>query len=249
MPNPNTEIVYLDPYAKYEPFPPPEMAWEEPNGFIAVGGDLSPSRLINAYRSGIFPWYNEGEPICWWNPDPRSVLFPEDIRITRSLRKSIRNKGYSIVFDKNFREVIRACADTRAYSDGTWISEDMQYAYCRLHEIGVAHSVEVYNRNDKLVGGLYGVSSGAVFSGESMFSTERDTSKIAFVALAWYAQQQGYRIIDCQIENNHLLSLGAVNIPRKEYLNILKSTPAPLHADWVFDPSVDLSRWHPQQTD
>ncbi|PWQ98462.1 leucyl/phenylalanyl-tRNA--protein transferase [Leucothrix pacifica] len=243
----NLELVYLDPYAKDEPFPPPEMAWEEPNGLIAIGGDLSPTRLINAYKSGIFPWYNEGEPIYWWNPDPRSVLFPEAIKISRSLRKSIRNKGYSIVFDRNFKKVIESCAGPRAYSDGTWISTEMQQAYCRLHELGVAHSVEVYNRDDELVGGLYGISSDGVFSGESMFSCERDTSKIAFVALAWYAQQQGYSLIDCQIENPHLLSLGAVNIARKDYLKILRSTPKPQNADWVFDNSTDLSQWQPQQ--
>lgn len=246
---PNLELVYLDPYAKDEPFPPPEMAWEEPNGLIAIGGDLSPTRLINAYKSGIFPWFNEGEPIYWWNPDPRSVLFPEAIKISRSLRKSIRNKGYTIVFDNNFKEVIEACASPRAYSDGTWISTEMQQAYCRLHELGVAHSVEVYNDEGTLVGGLYGISSGGVFSGESMFSCERDTSKIAFVALAWYAQQKGYSLIDCQIENPHLLSLGAVNISRKDYLKILRSTPTPQNADWVYDNSVDLSQWKPQQVD
>jgi len=244
---PNLELVYLDPYAQDEAFPPPEMAWDEPNGLIAIGGDLSSTRLINAYRSGIFPWFNEDEPIYWWNPDPRSVLFPEAIRLTRSLRKSIRNKGYRVEFDKDFEKTIRLCAAPRSYSEGTWISPDMQRAYCQLHALGVAHSVEVYNPNNEMVGGLYGISSGAVFSGESMFSLERDTSKIAFVALAWYAQQVGYSVIDCQIENPHLVSLGAVNIPRKDYLKILKSTPSPVAADWVFDQSVDLSQWQPQQ--
>jgi len=238
------ELTYLEYGAYDEPFPPPEMAWDEPNGLIAIGGDLSPHRLINAYNAGIFPWFNEGEPIYWWNPDPRAVLFPEAINIARSLRKSIRNKGYTVDFDRNFKKTIESCAQLRSHSEGTWISPQMQEAYCRLHEMGVAHSVEVYNREDELVGGLYGISSGGVFSGESMFSTERDTSKIAFVALAWYAQQVGYSLIDCQIENPHLISLGAVNISRKDYLNILKSTPA-AEADWTFDPTCDLSKWTP----
>ncbi|MGB1310394.1 MAG: leucyl/phenylalanyl-tRNA--protein transferase [Leucothrix sp.] len=239
------ELTYLEYGAYDEPFPPPEMAWQEPNGLIAIGGDLSTRRLINAYQSGIFPWFNEGEPIYWWNPDPRSVLFPEAIRLSRSLRKSIRNKGYKIAFDRNFKKVIESCAEPRAYSEGTWISPQMQQAYCNLHQLGIAHSVEVYNINDELVGGLYGISSGGVFSGESMFSNERDTSKIAFVALAWYAQHVGYSLIDCQIENPHLLSLGAVNIPRQDYLKILKSSPA-VNAEWVFDQSFDLSKWVPR---
>ena len=242
------ELTYLEFGAYDEPFPPPEMAWHEPNGLIAIGGDLSPRRLVNAYGSGIFPWFNEGEPIYWWNPDPRSVLFPESIRISRSLRKSIRNKGYAVAFDGKFKEVVESCAEPRAYSEGTWISPQMQKAYCDLHELGVAHSVEVYNSEKELVGGLYGVSSGGVFSGESMFSSERDTSKIAFVALAWYAQQVGYSLIDCQIENPHLLSLGAVNIPRKDYLKILKSAPSAAHAEWEFDSSVDLSKWAPKES-
>ena len=242
----DNELTYLEYGACNEPFPPPEMAWQEPNGLIAIGGDLSSRRLINAYRSGIFPWFNEGEPIYWWNPDPRSVLFPEAIRISRSLRKSIRNKGYTITFNRNFKKVIESCAALRDYSEGTWISPQMQQAYCKLHKLGVAHSIEVYNIADELVGGLYGISSGGVFSGESMFSTERDTSKIAFVALAWYAQQVGYSLIDCQIENPHLVSLGAVNIPRKDYLQILKSSPS-AQADWVFDQSLDLSTWTPRE--
>ena len=243
------ELTYLEYGAHDEPFPPPEMAWPEPNGLIAIGGDLSPRRLINAYHSGIFPWFNEGEPIYWWNPDPRSVLFPEAIRLSRSLRKSIRNKGYTIAFDRNFKKVIESCAEPRAYSEGTWISPQMQQAYCALHKIGVAHSVEVYNRDDELVGGLYGISSGGIFSGESMFSSERDTSKIAFAALAWYAQYAGYSLIDCQIENPHLVSLGAVNIPRKDYLKILKSAPSAESADWIFDSSVDLSKWVPEEVE
>ncbi|RVU86264.1 leucyl/phenylalanyl-tRNA--protein transferase [Leucothrix sargassi] len=241
------ELTHLDPYSADEPFPPPEMAWEEPNGLIAIGGDLSPTRLVNAYLAGIFPWFNENEPIFWWNPDPRSVLFPESISFSRSLRKTIRNKGYSIAFDRNFNEVIKLCAAPRSYSAETWISLEMQEAYCKLHALGIAHSVEVYNAHEELVGGLYGVSSNGVFSGESMFSVERDTSKIAFVALAWYAQQVGYQLIDCQIENPHLVSLGATNIPRSDYLKILRGSTKPIKATWVYDESNDLSRWQPEK--
>lgn len=243
------ELTFLEPGAHDEPFPPPEMAWDEPNGLIAIGGDLSVPRLINAYRSGVFPWFNPGEPIYWWNPDPRAVLLPEMVSFSRSLRKTIRNKGYQVVFDRNFKQVIAACAAPRSYSSGTWISPEMQQAYCRLHDAGVAHSVEVYNKDDVLVGGLYGISSGGVFCGESMFSTEPNTSKIAFIALAWYAQHVGYTLIDCQLENSHLLSLGSTSISRKDYMTVLRSAPAPEHADWVFDQSVDLSRWEPGQTD
>jgi len=241
----NLELTYLEPNAFNEAFPPPEMAWDEPNGLIAIGGDLSPTRLINAYHAGIFPWFNENEPIYWWNPDPRSVLFPEEISLSRSLRKVIRNKGYTIAFDRDFKGVIESCAAPRTYSAGTWISPEMQEAYCELNKLGVAHSVEVYNQRDELVGGLYGVSSNGVFSGESMFSIERDTSKIAFIALAWYAQNVGYSLIDCQIENPHLISLGATNISRADYLKILKSSIKPATADWSFDTSIDLSRWSP----
>lgn len=238
-------LTWLEPGAADEPFPPPEMAWQEPNGLIAIGGDLSPRRLINAYQSGIFPWYNEGEPIYWWNPDPRAVLFPETIRITRSLRKSLRNKGYSIRFDTQFEKVIAACAAVRE-QEGTWISPDMHKAYCQMHQLGRAHSVEVYNPADELVGGLYGIASGGVFSGESMFSVERDVSKMAFVALAWFAQDAGYALIDCQIENSHLTSLGAINIPRKDYLNILRNAPLPTKAEWQFDNDAKtLSDWKP----
>lgn len=229
-----------------EPFPPVDLAWKEPNGLLAVGGDLSVKRLINAYKAGIFPWFGEKEPIYWWSPDPRAVLFPERIRITRSLRKSLRNRGYRLSFDTNFSEVVQACAAPRSYSKGTWITNEMHTAYCRLHAIDLAHSIEVWNSNNELVGGLYGVSIGGVFSGESMFSREPDTSKIALVALAYYAQRWGYALIDCQIENPHLLSMGAENIPRNEYLAILQANAHHLPpARWEIDPTVDLSRWQP----
>lgn len=230
-----------------EPFPPVELAWQEPNGLLAVGGDLSVKRLVNAYKSGIFPWFGPREPIYWWSPNPRTVLFPHKIRITRSLRKSLRNKDYRITFDTCFADVVHACAAPRSYSSGTWITNEMHTAYCRLHAADLAHSIEVWNSDNALIGGLYGVSIGGIFSGESMFSREPDTSKIALVALAYYAQRWGYALIDCQIENPHLISMGSENLPRSDYMAILKAHSqhqAPRY--WQTDPQVDLSRWQPQ---
>ena len=246
-----TSLVLLDPHASDEPFPPVEMAWEEPNGLLAFGGDLSPTRLINAYKSGIFPWFNPDEPIYWWCPDPRAVLFPELINISKSLRKSIRKiikDGYSIRFDNDFSSVVKACAAPRMFSGGTWITNEMHDAYQRLFEQGIAHSVEIWNDKEELVGGLYGVASGGVFSGESMFSRERDVSKIAFVALSWHIQHWGYSVIDCQIENSHLMSMGAVNIPRKDYLQTLKTCREFKQPKWEYVEYNDLSRWDPKNT-
>lgn len=242
-------LILLDPHASDEPFPPVGMAWEEPNGLLAFGGDLSPTRLINAYQSGIFPWYNPEEPIYWWSPDPRAVLYPNEIRLSRSLRKSIRsiqNKGYEIRFDTDFAAVVKSCAAPRAQSEGTWISNEMFLAYVTLHEMGAAHSVEVWNNENELVGGLYGIATGGVFSGESMFSKERDTSKIAFVALAWHMKNWGYSVIDCQIENPHLMSMGAINIPRKDYLGILKTSRFFNQPKWQYNIDCDLSHWQPK---
>lgn len=239
-------LIPLDPHESDEPFPSVEMAWDEPNGLLAFGGDLSPTRLINAYKSGIFPWYNFDEPIYWWSPDPRAVLFPNKIGISRSLRKVLRNKGYTISFDQDFSGVIQSCAAPRMDSGGTWITNEMNLAYISLFELGIAHSVEVWNSNKELVGGLYGVVTGGVFSGESMFSKDRDTSKIAFVALAWHMQHWGYSLIDCQIENPHLMSMGAKNISRKEYLSILRTSREFHHSDWKYNEEADLSHWVPE---
>ncbi len=241
-------LTLLDPDASDEPFPSVELAFSEPNGLLAFGGNLSPTRLINAYQSGIFPWYNPDEPIYWWSPEPRAVLFPNKIILRRSLRKTIRNKGYKITFDQDFSGVVQSCAASRKNSGGTWISNEMFMAYSQLFKLGVAHSVEIWNTNDELVGGLYGVATGGVFSGESMFSDERDTSKIAFIALAWHLQHWGYSLIDCQIENSHLTSMGAENIERKKYLSVLKTTQYFDHKEWRFDPNCDLSHWEPDET-
>ena len=247
-------ITVLDPYSSNEPFPPVEIAWDEPDGLLAVGGDLSATRLINAYNAGIFPWFSPEEPIYWWSPDPRAILYPHKIKIRRSLRKNMRNKGYRITVDQCFSQVVRACAAPRNYTDGTWITDEMFNAYIELHTLNIAHSVEVWNSNNELVGGLYGVDTGKVFSGESMFSTERDTSKMAFVALANITQQRGYKVIDCQIENPHLFSMGAENIPREQYIRLLNSNTLfsinnlPID-NWKLEVDcAELSHWSPKTT-
>ncbi|MEW6514500.1 MAG: leucyl/phenylalanyl-tRNA--protein transferase [Pseudomonadota bacterium] len=200
------------------PFPPVAKALRDPNGLLAGGGDLSPQRLLAAYRRGIFPWYSTGEPILWWSPDPRMVLFPDAVRITRSLAKTLRNADYTVKLDTAFEQVIAACAATpRPGQNGTWITAEMQQAYLRLHALGHAHSVETW-RDGRLVGGLYGVAIGRVFCGESMFSHATDTSKIALAHLCRYLAWREFGIIDCQMETAHLTSLGARPIPRGDYL-------------------------------
>jgi len=199
-------------------FPPILLALKEPNGLLAAGGDLSPERLLAAYRRGIFPWYSPGEPILWWSPDPRMVLVPDEIRITRSLAKTLRNADYTVNLDTAFERVIAACAATpREGQSGTWITAEMQAAYCRMHELGHAHSVETWH-GDRLVGGLYGIAIGRVFFGESMFSHATDASKIALAHLCRYLAARNFGIIDCQMETAHLASLGARPISRDDFL-------------------------------
>ncbi|MEW6293202.1 MAG: leucyl/phenylalanyl-tRNA--protein transferase [Pseudomonadota bacterium] len=200
------------------PFPPVAQALKEPNGLLAGGGDLSPLRLLAAYRRGIFPWYSPGEPILWWSPDPRMVLFPGALRITRSLAKTLRNADYRVTLDSAFAQVIAACAAVpRPGQNGTWITTEMQQAYIRLHALGYAHSIETW-RGGQLVGGLYGVAIGRAFCGESMFSHVTDASKIALAHLCRFLAERGFGIIDCQMETAHLTSLGARPIPRDDYL-------------------------------
>ncbi|MEA3292684.1 MAG: leucyl/phenylalanyl-tRNA--protein transferase [Pseudomonadota bacterium] len=197
-------------------FPPLEAASSE--GLLAVGGDLSPERLVRAYSQGIFPWFNPGQPILWWSPDPRCVLHPAEFRASRSLRKSLRNRGFRLSMDQAFGQVIRACSvPRRGQADGgTWITSDMRGAYCRLHELGIAHSVETW-RGDELVGGLYGVALGGVFFGESMFSHASDASKLALYALTRSLLEWEFSLIDCQVSSDHLFSLGAIEIPRPRF--------------------------------
>lgn len=197
-------------------FPPVETALADPNGLLAMGGDLSVERLLDAYRHGIFPWFNPGEPILWWSPDPRMVLVPGEVRVTRSLAKRIRNAGFDIRVDTAFARVMRACAAPREGAGGTWISPAMVAAYTRLFDAGYAHSVETW-RDDQLVGGLYGVAIGRMFYGESMFSREPDASKVALVRLAWQLQRWEFGLIDCQMETAHLASLGARTMPRASF--------------------------------
>lgn len=240
-------LTLLDPHAEDEPFPPVDMAWEEPNGLLAIGGNLNITRLLTAYRSGIFPWYSADEPIYWWSPNPRAVIYPHNINFPRSLRKIMRNKGYCIRFDGQFPAVVNACAAPRAKTEDTWITPEMYHAYCHLFRLGHAHSVEVYNKNKELVGGLYGVAANGVFSGESMFSREPSTSKLALIALAYHLQQWGFHLIDCQVESPHLMRMGAENISRKHYLKILRATHTP-KVHWRFNTKFDLSQWQPEKT-
>lgn len=202
------------------PFPDVSLAEREPNGLLAVGGDLSPQRLINAYLQGIFPWFSDGEPILWWSPDPRTVLFPDQIKISRSLRKTLKKKSFSVSFDQDFPAVINACAEPRDNSPGTWLLPEMIEAYHSQHQLGLAHSVEVW-QDDMLVGGLYGMAIGKVFFGESMFSRVPDASKIALVHLSRTLQEWGYKMIDCQVYTQHLASLGAEEIPRRRFTSHL----------------------------
>lgn len=203
------------------PFPPVDRAEIEPNGLLAVGGDLSSDRLLNAYGQGIFPWYSKGQPILWWSPDPRTVLFPPRLKVSRSLSKTLRNKPFNVSFDQAFDAVVAACAAPRQYEEGTWITHEMMHAYRELYRLGHAHSVEVWYQ-DKLAGGLYGVSIGQVFFGESMFSAQRDGSKIALVLLVQKLLEWGYRMIDCQVYSPHLISLGAEEISRSRFCRYLQ---------------------------
>lgn len=202
-------------------FPPVAEAAE--GGLLAVGGDLSPERLLAAYRLGIFPWYGEGEPILWWSPDPRFVLFPEELRISRSMRQFLKKGSVRISCDEAFRVVIAACGKPRPGQDGTWITPEMEAAYGALHEMGYAHSVEVWQERT-LVGGLYGVSLGRVFFGESMFSRIANASKAALITLVGALRPQGFDLIDCQVETQHLASLGARPIPRVEFNQLLAAS-------------------------
>jgi leucyl/phenylalanyl-tRNA---protein transferase len=212
-------------------FPSVGTALTEPNGLLAAGGDLSPARILAAYLRGIFPWYSPGEPILWWSPDPRMVLLPSEMKISRSLSRTLRNAPYDVSLDTSFAEVVGACATTPRHGQaGTWITREMQAAYIRLHELGYAHSVEVLVDN-QVVGGLYGVALGRIFFGESMFSHRRDVSKIALAHLCEHLKRAEFGIIDCQMETAHLASLGARPIPRHEFIATLNrlatSDPAP----------------------
>lgn len=232
MPN----IIWLNPSSIT--FPSPNLAWDEPNGLLAAGGDLSPDRILAAYHQGIFPWFNPGDPILWWSPSPRTVVFPRQLHLSKSLRKTLRQKRYNVTFDHCFNEVIRACAAPRSYTDSTWISEEIIAGYSELHQRGIAHSVEVWEQDEngnKLVGGLYGMALGKIFFGESMFSRANNASKVGFAHLVHQLLSWDFQLIDCQVANDHLFSLGAIEIPREEFqqflLNFVRS-PANYPGNW-----------------
>ena len=201
----------------------PDVSEADKSGILAVGGDLSPERLMLAYKSGIFPWFDSDEPILWWSPQQRMVLFPDELVISKSMRSILRKEVFKVTFNKDFRAVISNCSQiSRNGQQGTWISEEMIEAYVKLHELGYAKSVEVW-QNNELVGGLYGIDLGDIFCGESMFSKVSNASKVAFITLVENLKIRKYKLIDCQVHNDHLESLGAREIPRAEFINILNS--------------------------
>lgn len=228
-------LPWLSPHS--DEFPSPSEALADPNGLLAVGGDLSPQRLLAAYRKGIFPWFNPGEPILWWSPDPRTVLYPKHLHISHSLLKTLRRNIYRVSLDTGFRAVMEACAQPRVGASGTWISPEIINAYIELHKRGIAHSVEVWKQG-VLVGGLYGVALGKVFFGESMFSGADNASKVGLAHLVRQLIQWDFQIIDCQLANPHLFSLGAVEIPREVFQQMLLDfTQAPaIPGPWELTP-------------
>ena len=221
----NKSITWLTPDSDREWFPPLEQALDEPEGLLAAGGDLSPPRLLAAYRRGIFPWYSAGQPVLWWSPNPREVLVPGDFRCSRSLSKTLRNRGFEVTFDRDFAAVMTACATQRDRSSGTWITPEMLTAYCELHRCGRAHSVEV-RLGGTLVGGLYGVLMGSMFFGESMFSHERDSSKVALAHLVERGTVAKLQLIDCQLPTAHLRSLGSKPMSRVDFSALVASLTA-----------------------
>lgn len=228
-------IPWLDPS---DPFPPVESALREPNGLLAVGADLSAARLLDAYSRGIFPWYSEDEPLLWWSPDPRMVLAVGDLRVSRSLRRRIRSGVFTVTFDAAFEDVMIACGQVRR-DEGTWITPEMIEGYAELHRLGQAHSVEAWQAGE-LVGGVYGVAIGRMFFGESMFARATDASKVALAYLVRQLARWEFELIDCQMSTQHLASLGARDIPRREFLVRMQALVAqpPVPPPWRFDAAI-----------
>jgi len=227
--------AWISPYDNHSPFPDAELALKEPDGLLAVGGNLSPERLLTAYQQGVFPWYSADQPILWWSPNPRLVMFPEKLKVTRSLRKTLRKYPFTITFDHAFEQVIAACSQSRPNQEGTWLTPEMMNAYCQLHRLGFAHSVEAW-KNQQLVGGLYGVVLGKIFFGESMFSQVTDASKTAFVYLVTQLRAWQFQLIDCQVKTEHLMRFGAEQIPRSELISYIKTSGPlkPPSGSWSF---------------
>lgn len=230
-------VVWLTAADTPESFPPVEDALREPDGLLAAGGDLSTPRIIAAYRQGIFPWYDDGQPLLWWSPDPRCVFRPADLHISRRLRRDLRRSAWEIRVNTAFGDVIRACAGPRRHGQGTWITQDMQTAYERLHAEGWAHSIEVWQDNE-LVGGLYGLAVGRVLFGESMFSGQSNASKMALLFVDRLLSAGTLGILDCQVQSSHLLTMGAVTMPRAEFVGQLRNlcTPPNPFLDWPATP-------------
>ena len=231
-------LPWLPPDDPDAPFPSVTTALRDPDGLLAAGGDLAPDRLLRAYRNGIFPWYSTGEPILWWSPDPRAVLFPEQLRISRRLARTLRQDRFRISYDTCFERVVNACAAPRADSRGTWITTEMMAAYTHLHALGHAHAIEVW-QEQRLVGGLYGIALGRVFFGESMFSSVRDASKVALAYLCARLRRHGFGLLDCQVVSGHLLRMGAEQLPRARFLALLDSLADGESRPWPNTPQPD----------
>ncbi len=238
-------LPWLDPQNPDAPFPPVESALKEPEGLVAAGGDLKAIRLLRAYHEGLFPWYEEDQPLLWWSPNPRGVLYPKNFIAHKSLLRTIKKNQWKVSFDRSFLDVMRACAEPRSNSRGTWITNDMIAAYTHLHELSHAHSLEVWNESDELIGGVYGISIGTIFFGESMFSRVTDASKVALLYLSAYLDSWGYDIIDTQLPSAHLTSLGGRKMNRDKYLIALSKFTAQSsnRAAWQAPAEIDIQRW------
>ncbi len=232
----NLAFVWLHSGRVADHLPPPQAALPEPNGLLAVGGNLEPQTLLRAYAEGIFPWFNEGEAILWWSPNPRCVLYPDQVKVSRSLRRRMADAAFRVTADQAFDAVVAACATPRSYSAQTWISDQMASAYGELHRRGHGHSIEVY-QEEELVGGLYGVALGRIFFGESMFHRRTDASKIALVVLCRQLQRWGFTLIDCQVSSQHLIRMGAIDMERQQFLRLLSCATQDVGTpgSWILD--------------
>ena len=238
-------LPWLDSNNPESPFPPAESALKDPEGLVAAGGDLTPTRILRAYHEGLFPWYEEDQPILWWSPNPRGVLYPKDFIAHKSLLRTIKKNHWKISYDKSFLDVMKACAEPRNNSRGTWITNDMIEAYVNLHNLNHAHSLEVCNKAGELIGGAYGISIGTIFFGESMFSRVTNASKVALLYLSAYLDSWGYDIIDTQLPSAHLTSLGGSEMTRDEYLSLLSGFTAQSSNSkaWQAQPEIDIHNW------
>lgn len=240
------DITWLDPSNPEAPFPDVEDALTNPEGLLAAGGDLSVTRLLHAYKRGIFPWYEDGQPILWWSPNPRGVIYTKDFKISTSLRKTLRKHTWTITFDGDFKKTVIACAAPRSYARGTWITNEMALAYTELHKQGFAHSIELWDSQERLVGGIYGVLIGRMFYGESMFSFQTNASKVALTYLISHLHSWGFPFMDCQLPSAHLASLGSVAISRKDYINIMYPlcNDKDVNLNWSMNESIDVANWN-----